>query len=182
MPLCPQLSLTPSSYLHLDGGSEPVPSTSGSWPQRPDRRAVLDPGPALDPAAGGQGANPQLLSTSGGPTCAAKGNASPCLRVEVSAKERKRRVSLRIEGSSPLEVHGSQALLLFPLALSPQPPTVRPRAILLGGEHCKRSPCPALEGFQHCHIRRNRALLFASCVTLSELTPLYEPCFSLSFK
>lgn len=103
---------------------------------------------------------PSLLSASGGLTCAAKGNVSPCLRAEVSAKERKRRVSLRIEGSSPLEIHGSQALLLFPLALSPQPPTARPRAMLLGGEHCKRSPCPALEGFQHCHIRRNSGSAF----------------------
>lgn len=44
---------------------------------------------------------------------------------------------LRVEGSSPLEVRGSQALLRFPLALLLQPPTARQRAVLLGGGHCR---------------------------------------------
>lgn len=44
---------------------------------------------------------------------------------------------LRVEGSSPLEVHGSQALIHFPLALLLQPLTAKQRAVLLGAGYCR---------------------------------------------
>lgn len=113
--------------------SEPFPSRSGLWPQH--RPAGQSRGPAT--AVCVPGGKPLACSQPREPHLAAKGNASPCLRAKVSAKERRRAVLLRVEGSSPLEVHGSQALLRFPLALLPQPPTARPRAVLLGGEHCR---------------------------------------------
>lgn len=160
----------PSSHLHICPWkvSEPFPSRSGLWPQHQPAGQSWGPATALCVP----GSKPLAFSQPREPHLAAKGNVSPCLRANVSAKERRRAVLLRVEGSSPLQVHGSQALLCFPLALLPQPPTARPRAVLLGGEHCKgvlarlRRPSETRASSTDT-LGGIRGLPFASCVTLS---------------
>lgn len=85
----------PGKRLRAEVGCGGTTQTTGqSW------------GPALlcgHRAAVSLGANPLPSPNLGSPTCATKGNLSPCQRSKVSAKGRRRGVLPRVEGPNPLD-------------------------------------------------------------------------------